>query len=76
MAKKPASIFARILVVACACAFRVDPIALQIVTSPVLLRALIRTIARELVGTFDHFRTLRIFAGGAIARKQEASKHA
>jgi CRP-like cAMP-binding protein len=55
MAKKPASALARILVVACVCMFRVDPVALEIVASPVLVRALIQTVARQLVATLDHF---------------------
>jgi hypothetical protein len=76
MAKKSASALACILVAACACVFRVDPMALQIVTSPVLVRALAQTIARQLIGTVDHFRTLPMFAGNAVVRRQEASKHA
>jgi hypothetical protein len=76
MAKKPASTLTRILVAACACAFRVDPITLQIVASPVLVRALIRTIAGQLVDAGDLFGAPDIFAGGPVVRKRKASKHA
>src|SRR5262249_32346176 len=66
MARKPTSAVAGILVVACACAFRVDPMALQVVTSPVLVRALIRTVAGQLVGMVAHCRALPTFGGGAV----------
>jgi hypothetical protein len=57
MAKKPVSAVAPLLIAACACVLRVDPMALQIVTSPVLVRALIRTTAHQIANTVDHFRT-------------------
>jgi hypothetical protein len=74
MAKKPASALAHIMVATCAGIFRIDPLALQIVTSPVLVRALIETIARQLVDAVDHFGTLSVVAGGAVVSKQQASK--
>jgi hypothetical protein len=76
MGKKPASALAHIAVAACAGVFRVDPMALEIVASPVLIRALIQTIATQIVSTVHHFSTLPMFAGGVAVRKQEASKHA
>jgi hypothetical protein len=76
MAKKPASALAHIAVAACAGVFRVDPMALQIVTSPVLIRALIQTIAVQIVSTVHDFSTLHMFASGVAVRKQEATKHA
>ena len=63
MAKKPASTLTRILVAACAYAFRVDPITLQIVASPVLVRALIRTIARSAGRCRRSFRDARHIRG-------------
>jgi hypothetical protein len=75
MAKTRASSLARILIAACACVFRVDPMALQIVTSPVLVRALVWTIAGQIVGAIDQVRTPPTFAGAAVVRKQKARRH-
>jgi hypothetical protein len=76
MAKKPASVLARIMVATCAGIFRVDTMALQIVTSPVLVRALIETVGRQLVDAVDHFGTLSVVAGGAVVREHQATKQA